>query len=158
MGLDMYLYAKKTVSSNYDTPENQELYKSLVNTMNASHFEASEDQLRFADVRVQLAYWRKANEIHNFFISECADGKDDCSPVYVFRKNLNELLRRCNLILETKDVEIAKNTLPTKSGFFFGGTEYDEYYFQSLEETKKVLENILQNSQDDWEFEYQASW
>lgn len=158
MGLDMYLYAKKTFSSKYDTPENQNDYKHLVNMMNASNFEASKDELRFADVRVQLAYWRKANEIHNFFISECANGEDNCLPVWVSRKNLSELLRRCNLILETKDVEIAKNTLPTTSGFCFGGTEYDDYYFQSLEHTKDVLETILNNPQDDWDFEYQASW
>lgn len=158
MGLDMYLYATNSVSSKYDTPDNQELYGTLVNVMNAQHFVAKESDLRFAQVKVQLAYWRKANQIHNFFIQECADGKDDCSPVYVEREQLEELLKRCTLILESKKDEDAQHMLPTQSGFFFGGTEYDEYYYQDLEHTKELLEDILKNSQENWEFEYQASW
>lgn len=158
MGLDMYLYATKNVSSVYDTDENKELYKDLVKVMGAEHFAAKESDLRFSQVKVQLAYWRKANEIHNYFVKECAGGKDDCSPVYVEREQLEELLLRCNLILKTRSVEDAQEMLPTQSGFFFGSAEYDEWYFSDLEQTKKVLEDILNNSQEDWEFEYQASW
>lgn len=42
-------------------------------------------------------------------------------------------------------------------GFFFGSTEKDEYYYEDLRETIRILDDVLAMS-DDWEFEYCASW
>ena len=53
--------------------------------------------------------------------------------------------------------EVAEKLLPVEGGFFFGGTAYDEWYYQDLEATKEIIENCLQLSED-WEFEYRASW
>jgi len=46
--------------------------------------------------------------------------------------------------------------LPTTEGFFFGGTDYDQYYLEDLEVTKKILEGVLRDQTGD--FYYQASW
>jgi hypothetical protein len=47
--------------------------------------------------------------------------------------------------------------LPTASGFFFGSTEYDEYYFEELERTERELNELLRDKTWDY-LEYQASW
>ena len=39
--------------------------------------------------------------------------------------------------------EVAEELLPTQSGFFFGGTAYDEWYVQDLELTIKQLDRVL---------------
>ena len=54
------------------------------------------------------------------------------------------------------NTEVAEELLPTASGFFFGGTEYDEYYFEQVVETLEVLEKELESGAD--EFYYNASW
>ena len=46
----------------------------------------------------------------------------------------------------------------TESGFFFGSTDYDEYYWEDLENTKTMLTDILAEPEDDAEFIYRASW
>ena len=50
--------------------------------------------------------------------------------------------------------------LPTQSGFFFGGTEYDEWYFQGLKDTITIIERCekLVEENDSWDFAYQSSW
>ena len=52
-----------------------------------------------------------------------------------------------------------KNLLPAQAGFFFGGTDYDEFYLQDLESTVKQLDSILGNPRlADWGFSYRSSW
>lgn len=67
---------------------------------------------------------------------------------------LKELLRRCKAVLanHSKAVEL----LPTQSGFFFGGTEYDQWYFSDLEQTVKIIEPLIKD--DENEYSYRASW
>jgi hypothetical protein len=156
MGLDMYLYASKTLSNMYYGEEETKMFHAVKELMNAQEF-VNEDDLRFAKIQIQVAYWRKANAIHKFFVN-LANGKDECQNIYVSRKNLQELVNRCSVILADKDVEKAKELLPSQSGFFFGSTEYDEWYFKDLEHTQEVLSKILSDAPEDWEFDYRASW
>lgn len=156
MGLDMYLYAKQFVASaRWESDENRKKVKSIARLMKATKFHNQED-LQFAELKLQIAYWRKANQIHKYFIDKCAGGEDDCREVHVSRENLRDLLNRCETIL--KDKSQAKELLPTQCGFFFGSTEYDEWYYQDLEYTIPVLQKILKSAPDSWDFEYHASW
>ena len=61
--------------------------------------------------------------------------------------------------VETTEVKETKNVdlLPTIQGFFFGSTEYDEYYYSDIDETIEILENVL-NCDNNIKFEYRASW
>jgi len=155
MGLDSYLYAKKFVaSSSWGSEEECNTVKDIANLMSGNDFLL--DDLQFAEVKLQLAYWRKANQIHKFFVDECGNGVDDQQDIYVERDDLKDLLQRCESILE--DHSKAEELLPSQSGFFFGSTEYDEYYFADLERTVPILKKILENAPEDWEFEYHASW
>jgi hypothetical protein len=104
-----------------------------------------------------VMYWRKANAIHDWFDRNCRreDPIANCEPVYVTGENLRDLVATCHEVLV--DNTKAEELLPTTSGFFFGGTDYDEYYYDELKRTIKVLEPILKEYPDA-EFEYSAWW
>lgn len=57
--------------------------------------------------------------------------------------------------LEAKLEEI----MPTQAGFFFGGTDYSAYYFQTVEETLEIAKKVLENGDFDKEvYLYNSSW
>ena len=52
-----------------------------------------------------------------------------------------------------------QDLLPTQYGFFFGSTEYDNYYRHTILETKELCDNLL--IEMDWDSEeliYASSW
>jgi hypothetical protein len=53
--------------------------------------------------------------------------------------------------------EIAEEHLPTQSGFFFGGTDYDQFYLHDVLETVDIIDRALALPEDTT-FEYQSSW
>jgi hypothetical protein len=91
-------------------------------------------------VDAPLVYWRKANAIHNFFTS-LKDQHESCESIEVTKDMLGMLLDRCTMVLE--DRSRADELLPTTSGFFFGSTEYDDWYFNKLEDTIQKITPIL---------------
>jgi hypothetical protein len=103
----------------------------------------------------EVAYWRKANQIHNWFVQNVQNGIDECQSSYVSREKLEELLDVCKQV--EADNDLASTLLPSASGFFFGGTEYDEWYFKDISNTIVYLTEILEDELAD-EFEYNASW
>jgi hypothetical protein len=104
----------------------------------------------------EVAYWRKANAIHGWFM-KLAD-VDDCSPVRVHKSALIELRNDCQKVLDEGTIETAMELLPPTSGFFFGSSEIDDWYWEDIKETVTKLNEIIDNSTEDQEFEYQASW
>lgn len=108
----------------------------------------------------EVGYWRKANHIHSWFVHNCQGGVDECQMTLVTKKKLEELLVICLDISNNKDnVSLAKRELPTQPGFFFGGTEYDEYYYHEINETIDILKKVL--AETDFEKQvitYQSSW
>lgn len=49
--------------------------------------------------------------------------------------------------------------MPTQAGFYFGGTDYNPYYFQTVEETLEIANKILENGDFDKEvYLYHSSW
>jgi len=157
MGLDMYLYAKQSLTYSWGTEETKKKVKSIARLMKGTKFIETDDHSRqFAEIKLQVGYWRKANQVHKFFVDNCADGKDECQDTYVDRDHLQDLLNRCETVM--KDHSRAEELLPSQSGFFFGSTEYDGWYYSNLEYTIPVLKKILKDAPKDWEFEYHASW
>jgi hypothetical protein len=151
MGLDMYLVAKRHISQ-YDN-QDQALSTELMR-----HFpELAADQ-SVQEVTVRVGYWRKANHIHKWFVDNVQDGEDNCASYYVGREALDELRRRCQQVLDFR--HLAVDNLPTAEGFFFGTTDYDEYYFRSVEQTVKIINSALKllDADKDWDIEYSSSW
>lgn len=166
MGLDMYLYARKYVSGvDFGRSDDGEFTKTqnsqFAEIIKAAGIEPSELDLDLPSVelRFKIGYWRKANQIHQWFVMNVQDGEDECKPHYVSREQLEELRGVCREVMA--DHSKADELLPTGAGFFFGSTEYDEWYFEQIEYTVGVLDRILQNPKFEfggYDFEYQSSW
>ena len=97
---------------------------------------------------------RKANQIHRWFVENCQDGVDDCRDAYVSGETLKELLDVCKQV--EADHSLAESLLPAASGFFFGGTDYDEWYYNDITNTIKIIEEALVDGAGD--FYYSSSW
>jgi len=184
MGLDQYLEAKKSLypkytgNGNKDTKEMVQIRKLFPEMYKCGNI----DYIR---ISFQVGYWRKANQIHKWFVDNCQDGKDDCGSYWVSRDKLEELLRIVNKVLDSTklkegkvtngytyengkekanivdgkvmvDTSVAQEYLPCQEGFFFGETEYDEWYYRDLVETKKILKKALSDKEGD--YYYSSSW
>ena len=164
MGLDMYLEARKYVSK-FD-------YKADDNTPTAEYagvlgaFPVGSDEFgdfAGANVSITVGYWRKANQIHNWFVQECAGGEDDCRPISVDSDKLRTLRATIEFLLSIKDEpnaeEQARKLLAPAEGFFFGTYEIDEWYWNDLERTKNILDKAISLAEDEGlDITYQASW
>lgn len=104
----------------------------------------------------QVGYWRKANHIHAWFVDRVQYGIDDCDyHNEVTKEDLEDLLDICQRVLD--DHSLAYKLLPTRSGFFFGGTEYDEYYFEDIKDTIDIITTVLETTDFDKEMIYYVS-
>lgn len=93
----------------------------------------------------EVYYWRKANAIRGYFAS--LPGFNDNGETWVTQEELKELLALCKEALEYKgtanEVEMANEILPPTEGFFFGGTKIDNWYWEDVEGTKEMLEDLI---------------
>ena len=102
-----------------------------------------------------VAYWRKSNQIHQWFVTFVQDGLDNCQKHIVYRDRIEELRDLCVQVLE--DNSMAEELLPNAEGFFFGSQEYDEYYFGDLQNTVEMLNRALELPET-YDLYYQSSW
>lgn len=160
MGLDMYLYVEKWVPfRSWDKEgKDNEKFDKLVELVDLSDVVNKESGCVSVYVKVEVGYWRKANAIHQYFVSKCANGVDECQEIEIYRDTLVALKDICGQLSLTKDVEQAKKLLPPQSGFFFGSTEIDERYFNDVEYTYELLNKVLEKIPEDYDFIYRASW
>lgn len=148
MGLDMYLHAEKYLSVNF-SPELQTKVKTLVEDLGID--------VEPSGITVKLMYWRKANQIHDWFVKNVQDGVDDCKRYIVYPETLQLLKDTIDKVLA--DTSQAATLLPPSKGFFFGSTDIDEWYWRDLEETSKKLGEILESEPlRDWDIYYRSSW
>ena len=155
MGLDMYLSAKKFHSdAEWRSNETKEEFAKL-KQMSGVGTVIDKVELPHIYLEVSVGYWRKLNAVHKWFVDNCQNGEDDCRTSYVGREQLIELKSICQQIAD--DHKRADDLLPSQGGFFFGGTEYDEWYFSGIVETIAIVDNAL-SMPDEWEFEYHSSW
>lgn len=182
MGLDMYLTKKIYVGANY---KHNKVEGSINLTKEGKKLNI--DLKKVTYIEQEAGYWRKANAIHSWFVENVQNGEDDCKPYWVSKENLEELKALCEKVLKStnlvdgkcyrgerlvngqweviyedgkvlEDSMIAEEFLPTKDGFFFGGTQYNEDYWQDLLDTVSIIEKILKEWDDNTEIYYQSSW
>jgi hypothetical protein len=174
MGLDMYLEARKYVGridwkkvpkplpegANFDDYVSDE-FETLKGLFPS---ELTENTDAGSSVAINAGYWRKANQIHGWFVQHVQDGVDDCGEYRVNREQLIELRDTVEKVLDGNK-STAKELLPVTGGFFFGNYDaeegYDEYYYEQLKATKKILNNILKiatENNSEYEFYYSSSW
>jgi hypothetical protein len=152
MGLDMYLYKKNYIRTD-------EFYKEevrnevIVKTGGEIDTKIKPNRIKY--IVEEVGYWRKANQIHKWFVDNVQNGNDNCGNYWVGSETLKELLDVCKKV--QADHSLAESLLPSASGFFFGGTEYDEWYFNDIDNTIKIIEECLTDDGGD-DFEYSSSW
>jgi hypothetical protein len=135
-----------------------------------------------------VGYWRKANAIHRWFVENVQDGEDDCGYYEVSKEQLEELLKTCIEVRDLSKLEqgwvkngeifkngmwcpcmeegeyiinpeIAEELLPTTSGFFFGSTNYDQWYMENIVDTIDILTKVLETTDFDVDMiVYGSSW
>ena len=137
----------------------------------------------------EVGYWRKANQIHNWFVTHVQNGEDDCGRYPVSEEQLKDLRALCSAVVTESGVkceiiqngyiindidaftpiirpgnvitnpEVAERLLPTTDGFFFGSTDYDEYYLQDIQETIGMLDTVLEETDFSvYSIYYTSSW
>lgn len=149
MGLDMYLNKKTYVQYwEHNGDNNYEV------TVTKAGQPAGIDGRKVKYVIEEAGYWRKANQIHQWFVENVQDGVDNCGEYYVSAEKLRELLALCKAV--ENQPAVAEEVLPTASGFFFGGTEYDEWYYKDIENTIQILNEALADTNG--EYYYSSSW
>lgn len=155
MGLDMYLSAKKYHSDVEWRGEAARQEFAKLKQLSGVGTVIDKVDLPHIYLEVSVGYWRKQNAIHKWFVDNCQNGEDDCRTSYVGREQLEELKALCLKVLA--DHKQADDLLPSQEGFFFGGTDYDEWYFSGIKETIEIVDSAL-SMPDEWEFEYHSSW
>lgn len=134
MGLDMMLYSGTGIEKVTEgVGEDAYTYTEVVN-------------------REEVAYWRKFNALHRWMVENVQNGVDDCGSYEVTPEHFKKLNAAVNLVLGNPS--LAEAEFPTTSGFFFGSTDYDEWYWENMEKTQRIL-NKLDMSKRYW---YHSSW
>lgn len=91
-----------------------------------------------------VMYFRKHNWLLPFF-----GYVENCTNKVISKDDVELFISAAEKVLEKKDVETAKELIPTESGFFFGNTEYDEWYFKGIEKDLEEFRNCFANM--DWD-------
>lgn len=163
MGLDMYLSARKYVEKidwkkmhESDTIEYKDAtlpnYSEIVDLAGLSGIDKD---IYGASVSVTALYWRKANSIHNWFVNNVQNGEDNCGEYYVSHDKLDELLAVCTEAYRLRD---PSGLLPV-SGFFFGSTDIDQWYWQDIKRTISEIKRIKKHkAYPKLSFYYSSSW
>lgn len=182
MGLDMFLETR-TYVKNWDSMKPENRHEVIV-LRGGKPTRIRPERIKW--IVEEVAYWRKANAIHRWFVENVQEYNDDCKNYWVSEEQLRELLLLCTRVLEAsklvdgvvtngyrvengkevpivekgkviQDPSTAKALLPTQDGFFFGDTDYDESYLQDIEYTKDVLERLFAE-ESGGQYHYSSSW
>ena len=170
MGLDMYLNKRKYVGY----ADNTEVDITTKNTKwneETHSYDKSEVKYHYKNVNYiiqEVGYWRKANQIHKWFVDNCCEGKDDCQEHYLKLEKLLELKELCQKVLNVlnseyltdgEKSEVCEELLPTQQGFFFGIYTYDDWYKSQVENTIKIIEDVEKEYDEIYDrLYYEASW
>lgn len=165
MGLDMYLNRVTHLAQTnyYDTQEgpdrndnDQAEHDMATKVIDVVGVAAYEGDLTFVEVKTTIMYWRKANAIHGWFVTNVQEGVDDCDEYTVSLDQLIELNNMVRMVGADRTPEL----LAPVEGFFFGGAAVDDWYWDELERTATALTAIIDRHPDALRgyYEYRSSW
>lgn len=170
MGLDMYLTKKIYIGANY---EHRRISGDIRLYQDNNLIPVCLKKITY--ICEDVGYWRKANQVHGWFVNNVQDGNDDCGTYSVSANALDELLSTCKKVLASsklvfgtvtngytfddegnkvfqyidgmviEDCSVAQQLLPCQDGFFYGSTQYDEGYIAVINDTVDILENIFED-------------
>lgn len=159
MGLDMYIFkVNKTAHSIKElgdldrNPKPGDAAIAAFEPLNQPYADSAPDHYTIFQ---EVAYWRKFNALHQWFVTNVQLGVDNCS-LYELDQ---DVLRSCLDVLEETFYKKNPVILPPTQGFFFGSSEVDDYYWNKVEESIQTISHLIDNT--DWATErlfYQSSW
>ncbi len=178
----MYL-TKKTDVKKWEFKKPEEQYTVVITKGNGCS-NIKED--RIVSIVEDVAYWRKANAIHNWFVENVQQNEDDCEEYALIEEDMIALRDLCRQVLAAsklipgkvstgytfdgdkkvhsfkdgqviEDSSVAEELLPTAGGFFFGQTSYDEDYYEDIRYTEETLTKLLEEGGEGCYY-YQSSW
>ena len=156
----MYLY-KKTYVQNWEHNPPEQHHQIEIKRGGVLREDIKPNRICY--ITEQVAYWRKFNALHGWFINNCGGGVDECQDISVDEEKLKELLETLKEV--SSNFTKAEELLPPTQGFFFGSDEVDEYYKEEVNSTIKIIEDLLEENEQSkeyglysGEFEYRASW
>ena len=150
MGLDMYLYAKKFIWTDFQKQE-QQLTEFAENPLTLDLVEAGITKPKIRYITIEAAYWRKAHEIHQWFVQNVQDNIDECQIYDVELDQLIQLKEICQNII------LIPSAAPQLLPLSYVNSGYDDWYFQQLKQTVQQIEECEKYPQS-WQFQYRASW
>ena len=143
MGLDITFYKAKRSKDNETKERLEEIRKALateyiksIDERNSKLIKELEDEEEKINPWNEVAYFRKVNFLLPFFGYE-----DNCSDLEIDKYQVEDLIEACKAVLEDHDK--ASFLLPTQAGFFFGSTDYDDWYFDDVQNVKEKFEEVL---------------
>lgn len=99
-----------------------------------------------ANEHVEIGYFRKFNALFNWVESNIKS-IENCTDVPISKEDLVKL----EIMLNQLDTTNCAQLFPTQDGFFFGTTEYDEFYWEDVADLKVLVSQFLA------EFDFEAS-
>lgn len=112
-----------------------------------------------------LCYWRKFNALHHYIAKNYGDlENDNCVDIHLEISDIEDILEILKKVQDTMKTttktrldsrgneykeEVITNPkavekiFPTADGFFWGSTDYDDYYIDEVNRTVDVLEQVV---------------
>lgn len=120
MGLDIYFTKRK-----YNTAE-----------------DADNEDIEQSEEIYEEAYFRKVNFLVSFF-EKYDENLLESNELIVSRDMVDELISTCNKVSDNHS--LAEELLPNCEGFFFGSTDYDEWYFKDVQQVIWDMTDVYNN-------------
>ena len=133
MGLDMYMYGEKY----------------LFRARNKSQEDQMEDGFRVSKKQLDIGYWRKHSNFHNFMVENFADGDDNCQPICLSVDDLKQ-------IIDAVDKGILMSQKMSSIDFLHVDDELNQLLIVTIQKAIDWLSDS--NRTESRSVYYQASW
>ena len=112
--------------------------------------------------RAEVHYWRKANSIHNWILKETGTPSDfnaGDNGIELTKDMLVKFVEQAETVLRDRSDETSARLIPSCSGFFFGNTAYDEWYYKDIEDTAEKFKQLISTFDfESYELVYSCWW
>ena len=157
----MYLSTATYLHDFENTPPGERAgYRKVLAEVGVASFQ-SLTSIPFVTVKLQIADWKNAYQVHQWLIDRACDGEDLRQvEMEVYREDLQELVDLCRRLLEKRDRKDAAASLPPPDNLWRTEEDWRDYYdrcegryWAELEVTVRQLGPVLDNPKfADWEF------
>jgi len=150
MGLDMYLEAKRYLAP-YDSqtePMRRAIGAAIGYVPPKEKPGEDTSLLEISGVTVRVGYWRKFDDLHQWFVNNTQQGHDDCRPSFVSVDTLTELEEQLEQVSDD----------PASASEYFTADIDETLEEDDVDYTLKVLHHAKRLQAQGWDIYYRASW